>query len=847
MSARTMLQSPMPWLIAVLAGLSVLAPIADVPLSRVTQITIYVLYGGGMNLLLGYTGLVPFGASIFFGTASYAAALAILHWGGSEVTALVFTVLFSAGLAAVLGAVILRRRGLYFSLLTLACSQIAFEIAFKWTDLTGGENGLQNVPRPMFGSLVEFHVFSVATVVLAMWLLWRLAHAPFGRVLQALRDNEQRVTSLGYDTYRLKLVAFVLSAAAIGYSGGLLAFLLQGAYANNLNWQHAGDSLLMTVLGGVHHFLGPLWGAIAFILLEDKLSSLTEHWWLIFAPIIIVFALLSPEGIQGIGQRLRRRQRWTLVRVGIPRRPDVIAPYRGSDLQADRNTPILKVRGLTKSFGSLVTANAIDLDVMPYQLHSLIGPNGAGKTTFFNMLTGVLPSDDGRIEFDGREVTRLPMHRRVRLGMGRSFQILSVFRNLPVFENVRVAVQARSPRRHGLWHDAHEIQEINARTWSLLAAVGLVERAADPCTSLSHGEQRLLEIAITLATDAKLLLLDEPLAGLAEADRQVVAGLIRELATRHAVLLVEHDIDRVLSLSDRVTVLHQGRLIADGKPAAVAAHPDVIAAYLGQRDAAAPAPAAAAPRAAAATGRALLQLQGVSAGYAGSRVLDGVDLAVHDGEAVALLGRNGVGKTTTLRTIMGACQLSAGSVTFDGRDITTARPYEINRLGVSLVPEGRRLFPNLTVTENLRLAARPGGIGVDGAFELFPRLRMRQRARAENLSGGERQMVAIARALMVPSRIILLDEPFEGLAPAVVREVMDAVARLRGRVALVLVEHHAETVLPLVDRACVLVNGRVAFSGSAQELAQDAALQHRLLGVVHPEDDTPTPAAAGHP
>lgn len=846
-------RSPVAVLLVVLVGLSLVVEATGTPLSRVTQIAIYVLYGMGVNLLLGYTGLVPFGASVFFGTASYAAALGAIHVAGNEILALLLAVAFCAVLALTLGAVILKRRGLYFSLLTLACSQIAFEIAFKWTELTGGENGLQNVPRAWFPGFPAFHGFALVTVVLAAWFLWRLAHAPFGRILQALRDNEQRVISLGYDTYRLKLAAFVLSAVIIGYAGGLLAFLLQGAYANNLSWQHAGDSLLMTVLGGVHHALGPLWGAIAFILLEDKLSSLTEHWWLLFAPIVMAFALLSPEGIHGLAQRLLGRQRWTLTRGSIPRRPDVIAPYRSTETAADPGKPVLTVRGLSKSFGSLVTANGIDLTVMPHQLHSLIGPNGAGKTTFFNMLTGVLPSDAGQILFDGVDVTRMPMHRRIRLGMARSFQILSVFRNLSVFENVRVAVQARSPQRFGLWTDAHDIVDVNARTWSLLAAVGLADRAAEPCTNLSHGEQRLLEIAITLATEAKLLLLDEPLAGLAEADRQVVAALIRQLATRHTVLLIEHDIDRVLSLSDRVTVLHQGRLIADGKPTDVASHPDVIAAYLGapkteEGDVGAAAPRRrAVPVAAAVAAKPLLQLEGVSSGYAGSRILDGVTLTVNEGEAVAILGRNGVGKTTTLRTVMGGCQTGAGRVLFDGRDITGARPYEINRLGVSIVPEGRRLFPNLTVRENLRLAARPGGISEEEAFALFPRLRTRQRAKAENLSGGERQMVAIARALVVPSRIVLLDEPFEGLAPAVVKEVMEAVAKLRGRVAMVIVEHHAETVLSLVDRAYVLVNGKVAYSGAAEELERDTALQHRLLGVVHPDEgDAPTRPAARH-
>jgi ABC-type branched-subunit amino acid transport system ATPase component/ABC-type branched-subunit amino acid transport system permease subunit len=829
------LRHPVLWIVLVLALLTLVWYEINAPISLVTEIAIYTLYGAGVNLLVGYTGLVPFGASVFFGCASYAAAIALLRGMPNEIEALAVAVVFSLALAAVIALIILRRRGLYFSLLTLAFSQIAFEIAFNWTSLTGGENGLEDVPRPLLKSDWSFHVFAIVTVALGMGLLWRVAHAPFGRALQALRDNEQRVRSLGYSTFRLKFEAFVIMGGVVGFAGALLAVMLHGAYADNLGWQHAGDSLLMTVLGGVHHFLGPLWGAIAFIILEDRLSTITESWWLLFAPIIILFALASPEGIQGLVMRLLRRDDWTLTRRGIPSRPDAIEPYRGGDARLDPALPVLEVRGLGKRFGHLVVAADLDLDVHPYRLHSLIGPNGAGKTTFFNMLTGLVRPNTGAIRFAGRDITRLPVHRRVRLGLSRSFQILSVFRNLSTFENVRVAVQARDRRALSLWRDAYGMDAVNARTWSLLVAVGLADRAAEPCARLSHGEQRLLEIAVSLATDAKLLLLDEPLAGLAEADRLVVGRLIRQLAESHAVLLIEHDIDRVLALSDRITVLHQGRIIADGKPAEVAANEDVITAYLGaKRLVGLPAEAAPAGETPG-IGRPILQIEKLRAGYAGSIVLEDLDLVVREGEAVALLGRNGVGKTTTLKAISGTVRASAGHIRFDGRDITRASSYAVNRLGISLVPEGRRLFPNLSVLENLRLGARPGGLALDEAFALFPKLAAVQRAKAENLSGGERQMVAIVRALMVPSRLVLLDEPFEGLAPAIVAEVMAALVRLRGRVSMVLVEHHVETVLPIVDRAYVLVNGRVAFEGSAKVLEADTALQARLLGVVQPE------------
>jgi ABC-type branched-subunit amino acid transport system ATPase component/ABC-type branched-subunit amino acid transport system permease subunit len=804
-------------------------------LSLATQVVIYTLYGLAYNLLLGYTGMVSFGSSVFFGMASYASALFAIHVVQNVVLALLVGTLFAALLGLVLGLLILRRRGLYFALLTLAFTQLFYEICFRWTDLTGGENGLQGVERPGLESASHYYIFCAVVVVVCAWLLYRVAHSPFGRVLQAIRDNEMRVQYLGYNPWNYRLSALVLHAAFIGLGGGMLSFLIHGVYADNLNWQHAGDPVMMTLLGGIHHFLGPLWGAIIYINLSDQLSSLTEHWWLFFGALIIAVVLLSPEGLCGVYTRLRGNNRWGLTRTPLPPCPATLPDLFAGHAESSGKV-VLEVRNLSKRFGRVVTADDISLDVRAGTIHSLIGPNGAGKTTFFNMLTGLIPNDSGQILFKGKDISKLPVHERVRLGLSRSFQIVSLPGNLTVFEAVRIAVQARSPHRMSLWRNAYGLTDLVDHSWALLHAVGLEDKAGEITLNLPHGEQRLLDIAVTMATGSELLLLDEPLAGLADAERERISVVIRRLAGQHTILLIEHDIDRVISLSNRITVLHQGHIIADGEPQTVVNNPQVVEAYLGAavEDTGETAiDSLAAPRnaAAAKTARPILQLQDVASGYVGSRILDGLSLEVREGEAVALLGRNGVGKTTTLHTIMGQLVTSAGHIRFGDTDITGWSSNRVNRQGLSIVPQGRRIFPNLNVIDNLLIARRPDGWELDQVFELFPKLGILRDSIGGNLSGGELQMLAIARALMAPTRLILLDEPFEGLAPAVVNEVLDAVIRLRERTSILLVEQRVDLALRMVDRAYIMVNGRIAYEGAAEDLKQNKELQVKLLGV----------------
>jgi branched-chain amino acid transport system ATP-binding protein len=815
-----------------------------------TEILIFILLGLGFNILLGYTGLVSFGHGAYFGLAAYAGSLAQIHLTGGVGLPILAGLLFGTAMGAVVGFLIMRKRGVYFALLTLAFTQMFFYIVYRWTAVTGGESGLGGVQRPAIripglgllnleNALVYYH-FVLVVVLIGAYLIWRIVHSPFGRVLEAIRENEQRAIFVGYNTQAYKFTAFVLSCAATSLAGILYALLIRFVYPETVHVNFSGEILAMTVVGGMRHFMGPAVGAGFFIFFRDFLSAYTENWLVFFGALFMLFILLSPEGISGLVERLAawlgfggmgssRTIPPRLAAIPEPSRLMATAATPAGGNPAQAAGPVLACHGVQKRFGALRAVDGVDLTVPGGELRSIIGPNGAGKTTLFNCVTAFFPGDGGRVTFGGRDITNLPAHALVRKGLARSFQIISLFHTSPVFENVRIAVQARSRYRFSLFAWADDLTEINAETWQVLEDLGLTDKAAVPANSLSHGDQRLLEIGIALATRPRLILLDEPLAGLSAAERTRIAGLIRRLAGQITVVLIEHDIDRVLALSDTISVLHQGRLIAEGTPEEIRQNPEVQAAYLGGLRAVPP--AASRPAAAADP---ILALEKMDTYYGKSHILRKVSLAVRPGEVVALLGRNGAGKTTTLMSIMGAVPPAGGVVRFRGEAISGRLPEQISRLGIGLVPQGRRIFPNLTVLENLSLAAHPrtdGGWTAARVFELFPALGVLKASRGDQLSGGERQMLAIGRALMSNADLLLLDEPFEGLAPSVIEVVVRALEELRKHATLLLVEQNAQLALGLADRAYILSNGAVEYTGPAGELAGNLDLRVKLLGV----------------
>ena len=813
---------------------------AGLPLRSSIDVVVFAIACMGLNILVGHTGLVSFGHGAWFGLAAYAAALSQRYWfPGTIAMPALFAIAFVAVSAVFSGALILRRRGVYFSLLTLALTALLFAIAYRWTEFTGGESGLGGVTRATVLNVDlerdANYYWVVAAIGMAVCiLLWRFHRAPVGSVLVAIRENEQRARFIGYPTNRYKLIGFVLSATVVAIAGTLSVFNHRFASAEPLAIAFSGELIAMVVIGGMRSFLGPALGALFFILFREFLSIWTPDWLFYFGLLFIGFIVFSPTGLVGVAGRLLAPFRAPAIEPAAMagRRTAEVSPLPQALVQAiDGGRLVLAARDLDKSFGGIHAVRGFDLSVRDRTLHALIGPNGAGKTTAFNVLSGLYQPERGTVELEGESVAGLKPEDITAAGVGRSFQITNLFVGLSVEENIRLAVQARSPMRYAMWRSTVAIADINAETTELLGYLGLagIERAQ--AASLSYGGQRLLDMGLALATRPKILLLDEPLAGLAVAERERIANLVKTISSEIPVLLVEHDIDRVFRIADYVTVMNDGAVLVDGSVEDARNNEKVREIYIGSGASA----VAAKTRLSAASSQSLLVVDRVDTFYGKSHILNAVSLDVREREIVALLGRNGAGKSTLLKTLMGIAPPAAGAIRLAGDDMTGRPSDVIARNGVGYVPQGRGLFAGMTVAQNLELGRlkRLTGAGThwdeEKVIQFFPRLGQRWRTPADFLSGGEQQMAAVARALVGDVRLLLLDEPFEGLSPAVTEELFEAFDKLRAEIAVVIVDHHLDLALALSDRTVVLERGAVSWRGASNELRDDLALRRKVL------------------
>lgn len=609
-----MLARPSPVVIVVLAALLLYAlalPFFGGPfaLKLATRIMITGMFVITLDLLIGVTGLVSFGHAMFFGLGAYSLYfVSPVSAGANGLIAFPAAILLAGAVALIVGSVVVLTRGFYFIMVTLAFGQMFYSLFFD-TKIAGGSDGAYINVRPvisLFGQKLldfshrpSFFYFCLASLVLMYLLLLWLVRTPFGRVLQGIRHNEPRMSALGYNTYAYKLASFTIAGGLCGFAGVLFAAIDGYVAPELLGWRESGLAIMMVVLGGAGTLYGPALGAIVYSMVEETLRSSSElsalfslvlgeangkwlgalvanHWSMALGFFLIAAVLAAPKGIAGFLERFQ----WT--RQAAPRAdaPAIVRPDP-SAVVTKAKAMSLDVERLTRAFGGLIAVNGVSISFAPNKVHGIIGPNGAGKTTFINVLSGALKPSAGSVKLESEEIGGRPPHRVARKGLGRSYQRTNVILPFTARENCALAAQAKYPSPLRFSNRRHSAEEAAAVDRALAAAGISPERAEMRAANLSHGEQRQLEIAMLIASGAKLLLLDEPLAGMGPEETGRVTALLRELAADHTIVLIEHDMDAIFAAADTLTVLVEGRLLAHGTPEEIRGNAAVREAYLG--------------------------------------------------------------------------------------------------------------------------------------------------------------------------------------------------------------------------------------------------------------------------
>lgn len=586
--------------------------------NTVNRILVWGLFGVGFDILFGFTGLLSFGQSALYGTGGFVAAYLLTRTGFHHVVSALFIGMIAAAVVGYLvGLVALRRTGIYFAMITVAIAEVFFFVEFNpLADWTGGENGLPGVPSPSFDlgfTTVHFTNGWSLYGFLAFWyfigivIALRIIRSPVGAVLRAIRDNPLRATAVGHNIHGYKLTAFVIAAAYAGFAGGLLGIMQAFMPPDAFMFDTSAQLVMQTAIGGTGTLFGPLLGAAVWLSLQDFLQAtlgLGAAWKLVLGIVFVLLVCFLRHGIIGglvdlyalaTGKDkqveepveettgLTAEEEQKIAEAQIAKVPTVAPlPPRHRDSDGYKG-PILQATGLTKRYGGLVANSDINFSVNHGELRGIIGPNGAGKSTFFKMLTCEVPPTSGKIVFEGNDITGMTVTDVCQLGLTKSYQVNQLFSQLTVRDNVVIAVLAelRGKFRLDMFRNIESIPGLTEQVDHTLAMVNLTPRADTPVASLAYGEKRRLEIGLALANSPSLLLLDEPLAGMSPRERVETVKLLKSISQGRTMIIIDHDMDSLFELVERVTVLQEGRVLVEGTPEEIKGNPTVQEAYLG--------------------------------------------------------------------------------------------------------------------------------------------------------------------------------------------------------------------------------------------------------------------------
>jgi branched-chain amino acid transport system permease protein len=597
-------------------------PYLDFAPNTVNRILVWGLFGIGFDILFGYTGLLSFGQSAFYGTGGFFAAYLMTRAGFTYVTPSIIAGTAAAAVTGyVVGLIALRRTGIYFAMITVAIAEVFFYLEFNpLSEWTGGENGLPGVPTPTldlgftsihFTSGWSLYQYLAVCYFIGIVVALRIVRSPVGAVLRAIRENPLRAEAVGHNIHGYKLTAFVIAAAYAGFAGGLLGVMQGFMPYEAFVFDTSGQLVIQTAIGGAGTLFGPLLGAAVWLFLQDFLQAalqLGAAWKLVLGVIFVLLICFLRRGLIGAiddvyglatGRKAKEaaeeapelgltpeenEQRRGVAEVREPmqqRTLSVALPHHRA--LSNYAGPILKATGLTKQYGGLIANANIDLTVKRGELRGIIGPNGAGKSTFFKMLTCEIPPSSGTIVFDGLDITGWSVTDVCQLGLTKSYQVNQLFNRLTVRENLTIAALAdiRGKFRLDMFRSIGKIPHLAEQVDHTADLVNLTQRLDIPVSELAYGEKRRLEVGLALATSPSLLLLDEPLAGMSPRERVETVRLLKSISQGRTMIIIDHDMDSLFELVERVTVLQEGRVLVEGTPEEIKGNALVQDAYLG--------------------------------------------------------------------------------------------------------------------------------------------------------------------------------------------------------------------------------------------------------------------------